>query len=410
MRDETIRGLQTYILVNVHVPKISGIFSATIQQAGYCCTKCGSAVPAAVRYPRESAKAQTLTSRLMLNNIKSATRAAKDAAVKHASATSRVAKSTLKATKTSAVEQATMVKEVAKSAMRARELPILVERLQAGHAVYSQSFISDTWLVLKNSHLIFSLFFAHPKHPFSACERRICLSCSLALGFGITCLIALMNDSVTGGTLIAVTVLLGGLLQGVYDALLRIFATCSCVQRCPTPIRVAFECCGSIGLVFQFVFGAIICVSGVLSLKALYGDDEVSTATWQFFASKFQAWFVSSIALSVLSFWMRRRKQVRPTDSQAYEEWNKIPDGARGVLCLTGAKTPQSFLWNKYIGEDKTMEHLPLRAPRYAYTLCCMQFGEDEPFDADLARTGPTDVEVGHEVCDQSPDDSNNEA
>ena len=326
----------------------------------------------------------------MLAKVKSTASAAKEVAVKKASTLGEGAKASLASVKTSAVEHTVMIKESAQEMMRAREVPVILERLQAGHAVYSQSFASDFWLFLKNNHLIFSLFFAHPKHPFSACERRVCLTCSLALGFGITCLLTLSKDDVDAATLTIMTIMLGGILQGVYDTLLKIFATCSCVQSCPTPIRVIFECCGSVGLIVQFFFGAAICVSGALALQSLFSAEEFNAATWQFFASKFQAWFVTSVLVASLSFWMRRRQQLPPTDPKAYEEWNKTPKP--GFCFGNKNKKPKSFLWNKYIGKDKTIEDLPLRSPRYAYRLCCMNLGQDEPLEV---PSNTDDVELG---------------
>ena len=67
----------------------------------------------------------------------------KEVAVKKASTLGEGAKASLASVKTSAVEHAVMIKESAQEMMRAREVPVILERLQAGHAVYSQSFASD---------------------------------------------------------------------------------------------------------------------------------------------------------------------------------------------------------------------------------------------------------------------------
>lgn len=306
--------------------------------------------------------------------------------------------------RTTAVKRVEMVKDSAKKALsedNVRRLPEVVERLQSGHAVFSQSFRSDLWLFLKNNHLIFSLFLAHPKHPFSPCERRVCLTCSLALGLGLTCLFNLMRgdddgEGVSDAAVAAVTIVIGGALQGIYDTLLKLFATCSCVQSCPTPVRSLFECCGAIGLAFQFIIGAVFCVSGVLLLRAIHGGEELGVAAWQFFASKSQAWFVSSVLVASLSFWLRRRKQMRPDSPEAYEKWNAVPDGKKKMsLCGVGAAKPQSFLWNQYVGEDATFADLPVRAPRYSYTICGQSFGQDEEEEGERETDAGGDVESG---------------
>ena len=79
----------------------------------------------------------------MLAKVKSTASAAKEVAVKKASTLGEGAKASLASVKTSAVEHAVMIKESAQEMMRAREVPVILERLQAGHAVYSQSFASD---------------------------------------------------------------------------------------------------------------------------------------------------------------------------------------------------------------------------------------------------------------------------
>ena len=181
----------------------------------------------------------------------------------------------------------------------------------------------------------------------------------------------------------------GGILQGVYDTLLKIFATCSCAIVSDT-YSCDFRMLWQRRLVVQFFFGAAICVSGALALQSLFSAEEFNAATWQFFASKFQAWFVTSVLVASLSFWMRRRQQLPPTDPKAYEEWNKTPKP--GFCFGNKNKKPKSFLWNKYIGKDKTIEDLPLRSPRYAYRLCCMNLGQDEPLEV---PSNTDDVELG---------------
>ena len=45
------------------------------------------------------------------------------------------------------------------------ELPEVVQKLWFGKALYSRSFLLDCWMNLRNKHILFSCFLAHPLHP-----------------------------------------------------------------------------------------------------------------------------------------------------------------------------------------------------------------------------------------------------
>ena len=303
------------------------------------------------------------------------------------------------AVKARAVKAQEMVKArasaVKAAALRKRDANELVGRLQAGHAVYSQDFRSDLWLTLKNNHIFFSMFFAHPKHPFTANSRRVCLICSLTLGFGLTCLIDLMrgDPTIDPVAIAMVNIFFGGLVQSVYDNLLKMFAACTCVQSCPAFIRACFRCCGSIGVVVQFFFGLIMLLGGVLALEAEIGNDALNASSWKFAVGKVNAWFFYSILTLSASFALTRRSQMRPEDAKEYEKWN-TPQKRCLCICL-GPKKPRSELWNKYIGQDKTFADLPLTAPTYKYRLCCRDYGEDTYMPSDDGDLAPDEEQAG---------------
>lgn len=264
------------------------------------------------------------------------------------------------------------------------ELPPLAESLAKGLTIYSQSFGSDLWLYLKNNHLILSLFLAHPQHPFSPMERRVCLVCSLCLGFGLTCLFNLVPN---GSEKTILSVLVGGIVQGLYDFLLKSFANCLCVQRCPRVIVWLVEALGYLGLCAQFAFGLMFFGGGLGLLVSAAGTDALGGATWRFGASKAQAWLLTSVLVGTVSFWLARRKQMKPTTAEAQAQWNKRPESSCfGCLpAMPGAKAP-SFLWTKFIGPEVEFSSLPSAAPTYEIKLCGMACGAA---DGDGRRVHP---------------------
>lgn len=313
--------------------------------------------------------------------------AAKEVAAKKAAEAKEVAAKQAEIAKEKAAAAAAVAKEIA---LATKEKDEFVERLMANHLVWSKSLASDMWLMLKNNHLVLSLFFAHPKHDFSPTERRICLVCSLCLGFGITTLLGLIKEEAEedDADAVLIVVIVGSLLQTVYDQLLRVFATCSCVQSCPAVVRICFEALGAIGLIFQFFFGIAFFLLGILLIQELRGNDAVGAAAWKFAIAKMNAWFVTSLATFCILFYINRRGQVRPDDPEAYKKWSEPQKG------LFGTKKPKNGLWNEFIGENHTMADLPDTAPEYEYRVCCMNKGRNT-YVSLVKDQAPQDVEKG---------------
>lgn len=265
--------------------------------------------------------------------------------------------------------------------------PVFVERLAVGMVIFSKDYWRDLWLYLKNNHLLLAVFLAHPKHPFSRTERLICLFCSVMIGFGLTCLFNMLTKE-PDRTLISVIV--GGVIQGLYDALLRLFAECLCVQSCPRCIVRCFETCGKIGMVLQFFLGCLVFFLGIVAFVTSADVEALAGVSWRFALSKAGSWIVASLLFCVAVYHFARQSQMRPASSrrsfsekEAHERWNTPQDHwCCCCSCLMPARAP-SYFWNYYIGENVTFEELPERPPGYAVKCCCCTCGESN-------RTGPT--------------------
>lgn len=266
--------------------------------------------------------------------------------------------------------------------------PIFVERITMGSVIFSQSYASDAWLYLKNNHLILSILLAHPKHPFSKAERLVCLFCSVIMGFGLTCAFNLITKEPTKTIL---SVVIGGLIQGIYDALLRVFAECLCVQGCPRCIVKCFELCGRVGMVLQFLLGCVVLCIGLVAFLTEMPVAELGGVTWRFGLSKAASWLVASLLFCFISYHFARRSQMRPAsarrsfkEKEAHEKWNTPQDPwCCCCSCFITARAP-SYFWNHYIGNDVHFEDLPERAPRYAIKVLCCSCGSDTATEASV--------------------------
>lgn len=273
--------------------------------------------------------------------------------------------------------------------------PVFVERMAVGSVIFSKSYWGDAWLYLKNNHLLLAVFLAHPKHPFSRMERLICLFCSFLVGFGLTCLFNLITKEPTKTV---VSVLVGGLIQGIYDALLRLFAECLCVQSCPSCIVRCFEACGKIGMLVQFFLGCMVLVIGIVAFLRAEQRETLIGVTWRFALSKAASWIVASLLFCLIGYHFARRSQMRPgssrrtfSEKEEHDRWNTAEaHWCCCFSCLMPRRAP-SYFWNYYIGEDVTFDELPDRPPKYKAKCFC---GASEPAPT-TSTSRPTGTRFG---------------
>ena len=251
----------------------------------------------------------------------------------------------------------------------------LVDRLQAGLTIYSQSFWGDAWLTFKNSHVVVSCFTVHPEHYFDARERCGVLVTSLFVAFGLSALLESLGDGGGGGNnSIVSTVSLGACsmaLQYAYDYFAKESVSCSCVQRSQHCVKSAFECIGKFAFLYLAGISLLLFVLGLVTLTSDGGSVEVALLT---FGITRMANFIFFSSLShLVIFWYDRKNQMKPpADVLAAEEGKKKwTTPSRLTVCLshTGllSKQPPCHMWNSYIGETLSFDDLPLHAPDYPW-------------------------------------------
>eukprot|EP00752_Nemacystus_decipiens_P018608 g16683.t1 len=111
----------------------------------------------------------------------------------------------------------------------------------------------------KNQHPVLSMFFAHELHPFTRTERLCVLLCYLCWAFFITCIFEQVTledyQSACDGVMpwYGLSFIIAACTVP-YSTILKVLATCGCVQALPNCVKDCFECLGAVMLSF---FGAL---------------------------------------------------------------------------------------------------------------------------------------------------------
>jgi len=197
----------------------------------------------------------------------------------------------------------------------------LADRISHDHVVFSKSWKSDLWLYLKNNHVFLSILLAHPKHIFTPIERRIVLLISLTFAAGLSCFFTVLESATSDGPSYSNTrahvwllnLTIGGLLQGMYDTLLGVSASCKCVQGKNNIIKCCCECFGKCAICAQLVFALIWFISCVILVNVQLAANGAARndVLVQFIGGKMKGWVLDSIIFACLQFWWARRGQLK---------------------------------------------------------------------------------------------------
>ena len=144
-------------------------------------------------------------------------------------------------------------------------LPEVVQKLWFGKKLYSKSFLADYWMVVRNNHIVLSVFLAHPRHPFLMRERIAILLATILFGYAVASVAAFIwaaimdacpecrdevdkftsnLDNVTanaaddGGfgrpplaTRDLIMIIIAMIIQAFYDTNVKLLARCECAKR-----------------------------------------------------------------------------------------------------------------------------------------------------------------------------------
>jgi hypothetical protein len=258
---------------------------------------------------------------------------------------------------------------------KAKDRYKLVEMLDSGFVVYSQSFLSDFILIFKEKHIIASIWMCHEESMFKRLDRFIVLILSLMFAFFFSFIVSLVEGD--QGAVIALSIV-ATIAQTVYDMLAKSVTKCKCVQGCPSCI---FSCClwlGKCALAVQGCLGVILLILAVIMLLA---EGNLVLGVTAFGSSKGSAFFFTSVATLVVTTYMKRRKQMKPDPEKMKDEavrkgWYEPKKTKRCLCCCTCGLLGKSqkatcTAWNKWYGDHTEMTDLPVKAPDYNWDVKC---------------------------------------
>jgi hypothetical protein len=247
------------------------------------------------------------------------------------------------------------------------EVHPLIEKLEAGLKIYSQSFWDDCWLTFKNSHIVVSCFTVHPKHHFTAGERAGVLFSSLFVAFGISA--SLESQAGDSGS-VATTIYFAALsfaMQYAYDYFAEASVSCSCVQRSERCIKDAFECIGKFAFLYLAFIAFGLFAAGIAFLGRGTEDNSVAIALISFVVTRAANFLFSSSLSHLVFFAYYRKSQMKPPaevldTEEGQKKWT-TKTRPPFLCCLTPEAPCEK--WDQHIGVATTFADLPLHAPDY---------------------------------------------
>lgn len=246
------------------------------------------------------------------------------------------------------------------------EMHPLVEKLEAGLKIYSQSFWDDAWLTFKNSHIVVSCFTVHPAHHFTASERCGVLLTSLFVAFGLSAILDGSNlqgdgkpNSIASSIGLAMT---SFVLQYAYDYFAEFSVKCSCVQRRQKCIKNTFECIGKFAFWYLAFIAVTFFIGGIFIL--MEGDGSALVAIATFGATRLGNFIFFSSASHMVFFWYGRRSQMKPSADVLATEEGRKKWTTKSSLCKLTPEAPCE-MWDRHIGSALEFHDLPLHAPDY---------------------------------------------
>jgi hypothetical protein len=212
----------------------------------------------------------------------------------------------------------------------------IIAKLNNGDTHYGNNgWCADFFFYVRNNHELLSMvpcIGAHPKHPFSKCERLLVSFVTWTLAFLLACIWELSIDDLD--TKYYVNIIVGGIMLTFYGMFLRALAQCSCVQSDKTMkgVRKSAECVGSIMLCQCLCHGICLLIIAIVLVTTLIPDKyqfDVNTNvvfnspspssaaafdsaafTAQILGSKISSLAVTSPIILFLTFNCKRRREM----------------------------------------------------------------------------------------------------
>lgn len=179
-----------------------------------------------------------------------------------------------------------------------------IQDLARGKVVWTNKLGRDFFCYLSNNHPLMSIFFAPICHPYSRQDRIVVLMCATAFAVmyasGSS---AVGKDNAALGYSMAVA---GGISNAIFNKILRILGTCSCVQHYNPVFR---KCCEFFGHCAMCLWAMISFYAFIIGVILAAMASNIGKFFLSFIISLFSGWIFSFISLFLLFMWTWRREQ-----------------------------------------------------------------------------------------------------
>mmetsp|Transcript_46526 Transcript_46526/g.76907 ORF Transcript_46526/g.76907 Transcript_46526/m.76907 type:complete len:216 (-) Transcript_46526:34-681(-) len=197
------------------------------------------------------------------------------------------------------------------------------EALAAGQVHFPPNgFWDDFFFYVANNHIVLSIFFAHPAHPYTRWRRFFVLLNSLCFAFLVVAVVQSMLGGGIAGQLLGLTV--GTVLQLCWDLPTSMLGQCSCANaRClPKTIRVCFRFVSFALIVCRTVLAIIFALLGML-LVVIWPHVELSRVATDFGSSKMFA-FVSALPFMLVIFIVLRHCEMASREHDSSKRYVQV--------------------------------------------------------------------------------------
>ena len=142
----------------------------------------------------------------------------------------------------------------------------MAEALASGRVTFTNSWVQDAIFYVGNTHVLLSICFAHPAHPYSRCRRLLVLINSLSFAFFITAVLHALIPVAFAQSLLQATV--GTILQLLFDLPVMLVGSCACANNAclPAPVRAVCQCASMVVLYLHCCQGILYAVLGAMLL------------------------------------------------------------------------------------------------------------------------------------------------
>lgn len=186
------------------------------------------------------------------------------------------------------------------------------EALAAGRVKFPPStWGEDCIFYVRNNHVLLSVFLVHPEHPFGKGRRFMVLANSLLFAYFVMAIVASIESEPGAGSHVfgVFTLIVGTLLQLVWDLFSSMLGACACANCMPSAIGNGCRALSGCLVAAQCFVGLFLALVGLLALTY---SDASPHAVWEGFLHTKALAFLLAVPIAVVIFAMLWQCETAP--------------------------------------------------------------------------------------------------